>query len=80
MYPDPFGIAAISHEIWDLKYRLKAADGTPIDATVDDTWWRVARAAAVAEKGGKKARERWAERFHAAMSDFSLLPGQGALF
>jgi hypothetical protein len=30
----------IAHEIWDMKYRFKSADGTPIDQTVDDTWTR----------------------------------------
>ncbi len=33
------------------------------------------RAAAAAEKGGKRARERWAGRFHDAMADFGFLPG-----
>ena len=28
---------AIAQEIWDMKYRLKAADGTPIERTVDET-------------------------------------------
>ena len=73
-YPDPLQQAAIAREIWDLKYRLKAADGTPIDATIDDTWWRVARAAASAEQGGKRVRDRWAERFHAMLADFTVLP------
>ena len=27
------GTAAISRQIWDAKYRLKAPDGTPIDLT-----------------------------------------------
>ena len=33
-----------SQDIWDSKYRLKQKDGTPIDASVDETWQRVARA------------------------------------
>ena len=67
--------APISREIWDLKYRLKDADGRQADSSLEDTFWRVARAAAAAEKGGKKAREKWAERFHRAMSDLGFLPG-----
>ena len=74
MYPDPFQQAPIAREIWDLKYRLKAADGTPVDATIDDTWWRVARAAAGVEKGGKRKREAWAARFHGMLADFTFLP------
>jgi ribonucleoside-diphosphate reductase alpha chain len=74
MRSKPEFLAPISEEIWDLKYRLKAADGTPVDATLDDTFWRVARAAAATEKGGKRARARWAERFHAAIADYGFLP------
>ncbi len=74
--PDtPTFAARIAEEIWDLKYRLKAPDGRPVDATLDDTFWRVARAAASPEKGGKRAREAWARRFHAAIADFGFLPG-----
>ncbi|MGE0626685.1 MAG: adenosylcobalamin-dependent ribonucleoside-diphosphate reductase [Hyphomicrobiaceae bacterium] len=74
MYPHPFDQAEIAREIWDQKYRLKAADGTPLEASMDETWWRVARAAAAAEKGGKRVRDRWAKRFHAILSDFTFLP------
>ncbi len=74
MYPHPFDQAPISREIWDQKYRLKAADGTPVDVSIEDTWWRVARAAAAAEKGGRRQRERWAQRFYNVLSDFTFLP------
>ena len=36
--------APIAEQIWDMKYRLKAADGTAIDGSVEDTWRRIARA------------------------------------
>ena len=39
----------ISHQIWDMKYRLKAPDGTPVDRDVADSWTRVALALAEAE-------------------------------
>jgi ribonucleoside-diphosphate reductase alpha chain len=74
MYPHPFDLAPIAREIWESKYRFKSADGTPLDADIDATWWRVARAVAAAEKGGAKAREAWARRFHAMLSDFTFLP------
>ena len=35
--------AAIAEQIWDMKYRLKDADGTAIDKTVEDTWARIAK-------------------------------------
>jgi ribonucleoside-diphosphate reductase alpha chain len=66
--------APISREIWDLKYRLKGSDGSAIDSSLDDTFWRAARAAASAEKGGKKVREQWAKRFHDAIADLGFLP------
>ena len=39
---------AISQQIWDMKYRLKAADGSALDRSIEDTWARVAKAAAAA--------------------------------
>ncbi len=39
----------ISARIWDMKYRFKAADGTPIDRDVAGSWARVALALAAAE-------------------------------
>ncbi len=67
--------APIAEEIWDRKYRLKRADGSAVDVTLDDTFLRVARAAAEAERGGKRVRERWAKAFHGAMADGGFLPG-----
>ena len=64
-------IAPVSHQIWDMKYRLKGADGEAMDGTLDDSWWRVARALAAAESDATG----WAERFHEALRDFRFLPG-----
>ncbi len=61
-----------SHQVWDLKYRLKHADGTPIDRSVEDTWSRVALAAAEAESRHK--REFWATTFRGALTDYRFLP------
>ncbi len=69
--PD-IALDAVAHGIWDMKYRLKAADGTPIDATPDDTWWRVARAVAAAEP--EADRERWTRNFHGILSGYRYLP------
>ena len=62
--------APIAEQIWDMKYRLRAADGTPLDATVEETWRRVARDLASVEADPAK----WEGRFHAALEDFRFLP------
>jgi ribonucleoside-diphosphate reductase alpha chain len=63
-------VASISQQIWDMKYRLKAADGTPVDKAIEDSWRRVARA--LAEPEADKAL--WEQRFYEAMEDFRFLP------
>ena len=63
---------AISEQIWDMKYRFKSAAGAPIDQTIDDTWARVATAAAQAEAPADRAQ--WASTFADAMRDFAFLP------
>ena len=65
-------VSAISHQIWDMKYRLKSASGDVIDRTVNDTWQRIATA--LAEPESEAVRAEWAEKFEAAMSDFRFLP------
>jgi ribonucleoside-diphosphate reductase alpha chain len=65
----PFS-APIAEAIWDMKYRFKEADGTPIDGTVEDSWRRIARALAEVETEPKV----WEERFFAALSGFKFLP------
>ena len=67
--------ASISQQIWDMKYRLKGADGEPVDKTVSDTWRRVARALAEPER----EPAAWEQRFFEAMEDFRFLPG-GRIF
>jgi ribonucleoside-diphosphate reductase alpha chain len=68
----PPTLPKISEQIWDMKYRLKAADGSALDRTIQDTWARVARAAAAAEP--KRVRAQWAQQFADAMADFAFLP------
>ncbi|APE44379.1 ribonucleoside-diphosphate reductase, adenosylcobalamin-dependent [Sulfitobacter alexandrii] len=62
--------APIAEQIWDMKYRFKDADGTARDATVEDTWLRIARDLARVEK----SPEDWEKRFYAALEDFKYLP------
>ena len=63
-------VAPISRQIWDAKYRLKTADGTPVDLTVEDNWRRVARALAAVET----EPSRWEQPFYEALTDFRFLP------
>src|SRR3954449_8016334 len=63
-------LAPISRQIWDAKYRFKGADGTPIDATLEDSWRRVARALAEAEA----EPARWERTFYQALEDFRFQP------
>jgi ribonucleoside-diphosphate reductase alpha chain len=65
-------VAAISQQIWDMKYRLKGPDGAPVDKTIEDSWRRVA--AALAEAEAPEVREHWAEQFYDALSGFKYLP------
>ena len=60
----------IAEQIWDMKYRLKAQDGAPLDATVEDTWRRIARAVASVEA----EPAIWESRFYAALEGFRFLP------
>ena len=63
-------IAPISQQIWDMKYRLKAEDGTPVDQTLEDSWRRIATATAAAEQDPVL----WADRFYGALENFRFLP------
>ena len=62
--------APIAEQIWDMKYRFREADGTPIDRTVEDTWRRIARDVARVED----EPDVWEDRFYAALEDFRFLP------
>ncbi|SLN26407.1 adenosylcobalamin-dependent ribonucleoside-diphosphate reductase [Oceanibacterium hippocampi] len=62
--------AAISRQIWDMKYRFKRTDGDVVDATVEATWDRVATALAVPEKNPAA----WQARFREALDDYRFLP------
>ena len=65
-------ISAISHQIWDMKYRLRTAAGDVVDKTIEDTWSRVANA--LADPENPAVRDEWAEKFAAGMADFRFLP------
>ena len=58
----------ISQQIWDMKYRLKGADGRPVDKTMSDSFRRVAMAL------GDRDSTDWQDRFFDAMDGFQFLP------
>jgi ribonucleoside-diphosphate reductase alpha chain len=60
----------IAEEMWNLKYRLKEYDGTPIDLTVQDTWTRVADHLASCEDDP----ETWSKAFYEALESFKFIP------
>ena len=62
--------APIAEQIWDMKYRFKDAEGTPIDESVEDTWRRIAGSLAKVEDDPKA----WEGKFYDALADFRFLP------
>jgi len=62
----------ISHQIWDMKYRFKAADGTPLDRELGDSWARVAASLAMAETPAKQMET--AASFARALTGHKFLP------
>ncbi|WP_375174562.1 adenosylcobalamin-dependent ribonucleoside-diphosphate reductase [Pseudooceanicola sp.] len=62
--------APIAEQVWDMKYRLKEADGTAVDRSVEDSWRRIARALADVEED----KAAWEETFYTALEDFKFLP------
>jgi ribonucleoside-diphosphate reductase alpha chain len=72
-----------SLDIWDKKYRLKAKNGDVIDAELDDTYKRVARALADVEVT-PELREHWHDEFlwalrHGAIPAGRITSNAGAL-
>ncbi|HEY8519402.1 MAG TPA: adenosylcobalamin-dependent ribonucleoside-diphosphate reductase [Gammaproteobacteria bacterium] len=63
-----------SLDIWDTKYRLKSKTGEPIDADIQGTYERVARALAAVEAPAK--REYWFERFLWALQRGAIPAGR----
>lgn len=68
---EPYFNTDIARRIWDLKYRYRDR-GVAIDATIADSWRRIARALAMPEATD---RQHWEDAFHAALEDFKFLPG-----
>ena len=72
-----------SVDIWDKKYRLKSRNGNPIDADIDSTYQRVARALAETEQTDELKTE-WYEKFlwalrHGVIPAGRIISNAGAL-
>lgn len=64
--------SSVAETIWDIKYRYRNQDGV-IDQTIEDTWQRVAKAIARAEKSA--SRKTWEKSFYGTLENFRFLPG-----
>lgn len=67
-------LQAASEDIWAQKYRLTAKDGRPVDADIDATWQRVARA--LAEVEAEERREHWYQQFLWALRNGAIPAGR----
>lgn len=65
-------LSGLSRHIWHGKYRWRRGDSC-LDATIEDTWRRVAAAVAMAEAADQ--RQHWQQAFAQLLSGFGFLPG-----
>lgn len=72
--PAEIPLQPASADIWDTKYRLKTKAGEALDATIQDTYARVARSLAGVEAPG--VREHWYERFVWALNRGAIPAGR----
>ncbi len=64
-------LVQIARQVWEAKYRFEPPGGLP-EHSIEETWARVATAAASAETRG--ARKAWQQRFLGALADFAFIP------
>ncbi|MGO8954353.1 MAG: adenosylcobalamin-dependent ribonucleoside-diphosphate reductase [Rhodomicrobium sp.] len=64
-------LVPVSQQIWEGKYRYQPPGGQA-ERSVEDSWARVASAAAAAEQGAN--RKVWERRFLDGMADFAFIP------
>ncbi len=67
---DPHFTTPIAQHIWDTKYRHYER-GVALDACIEDTWQRIAKALAAPENNP----DYWQNRFYAILRNFRFLPG-----
>ncbi len=71
---DTIELQSASLDIWDKKYRLKDAQGNPVDRDLEGTYQRVARA--LAEVEDEAVREQWEQRFTWALRRGAIPAGR----
>ncbi len=64
-------LVQIARQIWEAKYRFEPAGGLA-EHSIEETWARVAAAAASAES--RSGRKAWQRRFLDAMAGFAFIP------
>ncbi len=64
-------LTPVSKQIWEMKYRF-APKGGRAESAIEETWARVAKAAAGAEHGA--SRKLWERRFLNALHEFAFIP------
>ncbi|SDW55632.1 adenosylcobalamin-dependent ribonucleoside-diphosphate reductase [Nitrosomonas communis] len=67
---DLYFTTPIARHVWETKYRYRK-DGVVYDATVSDSWRRIASTLAA----GESNREHWQARFYDILHNFKFLPG-----
>ncbi|MGH8595832.1 MAG: adenosylcobalamin-dependent ribonucleoside-diphosphate reductase [Gammaproteobacteria bacterium] len=65
----------VAHAIWEQKYRLRDARGAPLEATITDTYQRIARALGEVETDAAR-RRIWTERFLWALEHGAVPAGR----
>ena len=68
-------LQAASQDIWDKKYRLKTKTGQPVDADIQGTYERIAKALAEVETSPDK-KEEWYGRFLWALQNGAIPAGR----
>lgn len=67
---DPYFTSPIARRVWETKYRYRK-HGVVYDATITDSWRRIASTLAAAEDN----REHWQACFYDILQNFRFLPG-----
>lgn len=67
---DLYFTTPIARHVWETKYRYRK-DGVVYDATISDSWRRIASTLAA----GESNREHWQARFYDVLHNFKFLPG-----
>ncbi len=68
-------LQSASHDIWERKYQLRSKDGQAVDASIEETWKRIAKALSETETTDEKKAE-WHEKFTWALKHGAIPAGR----